>query len=279
MSFDVPEGLGHDDFDIQLRCQGWNDFQCKPVEGDREVIGQRWPVMRTPKSRSSSDDFYYDVGDNTFRKLLRFIFSRQVCTREELKHICDNDQKLDNHLARMQSKRVVVQDGSNWKKSSEYQDINDIGHTLEWYVAEWFRLSLHAAARHGVKVKGIACGGDLDVVAFVDGKRIMVECKSGNPIGIDEPQLNLFLQRSIEFSPDISILLVDTDSRIDRLIDTMNKCSGKYGDPLILQDKHESLYWGMRRIYVTNISKSIDSSLSAVLRLYSSDIKYRSFWG
>jgi hypothetical protein len=46
----------------------------------------------------------------------------------------------------------------------------------------------------------------------------------------------------------------------------------KGGDPISQQDKHHSLYWGARHIYVCNARVSIAESLSAVLRLYYSRI-------
>ena len=248
-----------------------------PAYMDPNVIKQRWIDHPNTGKRYSPQAFYDYFGDNTFRKILRSIFSCP-CTYEQLKGFCENEQKLNGYLIFLQEQEIVLQDGDVWKKDPQYKQVSDIGATLEWYVGEWFRFWLEVPARHGVTVKGLADGGDLDVVAFVEGKRIMIECKSGNPANIGEAQLRFFLQRAKEFGPEIAILLIDTEGTIEKPIDIMNSLQAT-GDRLSSQDDHNNMYWGMRHIYVTNTRKSIGRSLSAVLRLYNSKIKYLSFWG
>ena len=86
--------------------------------------------------------------------------------------------------------------------------MSGIGPTLEWYIGEWFRFWLQVPARHGVTVKGLADGGDLDVVAFVGERPILVEGKSGNPVYITKAQIELFLCRMADFNPAIALLLI-----------------------------------------------------------------------
>lgn len=123
----------------------------------------------------------------------------------------------------------------------------------------------------------MADGGDLDVVAFVDGIRVMVECKSGSPSQISETDVQLFFQRAADFNPEIAVLLIDTESRIDQQIDLFNRLRSS-GDPLKPQDSAKTLYWGARHLYVTNTKNGIGESLSAILRLYYSKIRHISFW-
>lgn len=272
----LQEALYKDDFDVMFRRHGWLSFSYAPIYTDAQIISLRWITSPTGK-RYSPDAFFRAFGSNTFRKLLRFIFDHSPCTREQLLGICSNEQVLDDHLAFMLEQELAVEESGVLIKAPRYTHIHNIGRTLEWYVAEWFRSALEAPARHGVHVDDLAEGGDLDVVAFVDGLRLWVECKSGREI--TERHLDLFLQRAQEFSPTMAILLIDTDSSIERHIELLNKLSSAFGDPLSAQNPQNNLYWGMQYVYVVNTKKSIAHSLASALRLYHSKIRYTSFWG
>lgn len=274
---DMREFTYKDDFDLLLKRQGWHDFTYKSIYNDPDVIKLRWITPPQSENTYSPSVFYDHFGNNTFRKLLRAIFS-QSRIYEQLVANCSNKQKLDDHLNFMKEQEIVLQKDEQWNKAPQYEKFTDIGKTLEWYIAEWFRFELKAHARHGVNLKGIAEGGDLDVIALIDGLRIMVECKSGNPAHITERQLDLFLERVADFNPNIAILLLDTESDINKQIDILNTLR-KYGDALSPHDKKGTLFWGIKCIYVVNTRESISSSLYSVLRLYHTKIKYLSFWG
>lgn len=269
-----PGGRGtiQDDFDLMLRRQGWYLIQHRPIATDARVI--HFPA----EAHAAHPTLLYEAfGETTFRKLLRHIFYHHQGTLSELRSICSGEQKLARYLGFMQEQRLVELDGEAWRKGETYKAINNIGTTLEWYIAEWFRVWLQVPARHGVTIKGVADGGDLDVVAFVDGIRVMVECKSGSPSQISETDVQLFFRRAADFNPEIAVLLIDTESRIDQQIDLFNRLRSG-GDPLKPQDAGKNLYWGARHIYVTNTKPGIGESLSAILRLYYSKIRHISFW-
>lgn len=265
-----------DGFDLMLRRQGWYLIQHRQVYTDPRVIH----LSRSSTSANDEDPFrtlYEIFGENTFRKLLRHVFFHQQGDIDELKRICSGEQKLAHYLAFMREHLLIELEDEHWRKGPVYKAINNIGSTLEWYVSEWFRRWLQVPARHGVTIKGVADGGDLDVVAFVDGIRVMVECKSGSPSQISETDVQLFFTRAADFNPEIAVLLIDTDSRIDQQIDMFNRLRSS-GDPLKAQDTGKNLYWGARHIYVTNTKNGIGESLSAILRLYYSKIRHISFW-
>ncbi|HEU5376800.1 MAG TPA: hypothetical protein VFV38_15295, partial [Ktedonobacteraceae bacterium] len=265
-----------DGFDLMLRRQGWYLIQHRPVYTDARVIH----LSRNGQEESGQDPltaFYEAFGETTFRKLLRHIIFHQQGTLNELRGMCSGEQKLTKYLDFMQRYRLIVLAGENWRKGPEYRAINNIGSSLEWYIAEWFRRWLQVPARHGVTIKGVADGGDLDVVAFVDGIRVMIECKSGSPTQISETDVRLFFQRAADFNPEIAVLLIDTESRIDQQIEIFNRLRSG-GDPLKPQDPGKTLYWGARHIYVTNTKPGIGEALSAILRLYYSKIRHISFW-
>jgi hypothetical protein len=265
-----------DGFDLMLRRQGWYLIQSRQVYTDPRVI----QLANSDTTGGTEDRFttlYEAFGENTFRKLLRHVFFHQQGTLSELRRICSGEQKLAHYLDFMRKHLLIEVEGEDWCKGPFYKPVNNIGSTLEWYIAEWFRRWLQVPARHGVTIKGVADGGDLDVVAFVDGIRVMVECKSGSPAQISETDVQLFFSRAADFNPEIAVLLIDTDSRIDQQIDIFNRLRSS-GDPLKPQDAGKNLYWGARHIYVTNTKNGIGESLSAILRLYYSKIRHISFW-
>lgn len=265
-----------DTFEIMLRRQGWQLIRHRPVHTDPKVI--RLSSDHEALFSSQSDNTFYAIfGDNTFRKLLRHIFYHKSCQFADLQRICSSEHKLQKYLTFMAEHQLVTTDHNGWHKGIKYKHIDNIGPTLEWYVAEWFRSWLQVPARHSVAIKGVADGGDLDVVAFVDGIRVMVECKSGSPSQITETDIKLFLRRAADFNPEIAILLIDTESRIDQQVDMLNRFRSG-GDPLTAQDGHHGLFWGARHIYVINTRPSIGDALSAVLRLYYSKIRHIAFW-
>jgi hypothetical protein len=156
--------------------------------------------------------------------------------------------------------------------------MSDIGRTLEWYIARWFQQVLQCPARYGVHLPGIGDGGDLDVVAFLDGLRIWVECKSGR--NIDDDQLRLFRERAQAFTPVMAILLIDTDDKksMQRYVDRLNAL----GDPTLpfeLKNSREWVYWRGRPLYAIGAPNSIQKSLLAVLRLYHDYVRFVPFLG
>src|SRR6266498_833436 len=126
-----------DQFEIMLRRQGWHLIRHKSVHNDPKVIRLH--------CRHGVDGAH-----------------------DDLRRICSSELKLAKYLHFMCEHELTVQEGEFWCKSPAYKDIDNIGPTLEWYVAEWFRSWLEVPARHSVAIKDVADGGDLDVVAFVD---------------------------------------------------------------------------------------------------------------
>ena len=270
MPYPLPLEFGYDNFDHLMRLRGWDDVEYRPVEGDPNVIGQisghPYPLFG---SRIHPDSFFFHFGDTTFRKLLRLVFYHRRCTHDQLKRICGNEQALEQHLAYLVKKQVAVQDGIYWKVSPQHEHITDIGTTLEWYVAEWFQLDLKVPARYGVHLKGLPTGGDLDVVAFLGEKFVMIECKSGKPESISDAELHLFLQRVAYFKPSVALLLIDSDNKIDKLSVRIRKvyAESEVIGPFSTQDGQ----WDTGSVNITNTRKGIERSLSAIFDRPTSD--------
>lgn len=264
--FDMRELTYKDNFDLIMGGQGWSVTVKKPLYNDPAVIKQHWIHPPHVDKTYGPQAFFERFGDNTFRKLLSALFSRPR-TFEELKLGCSNEDILKDHLIFMQEQEIAVCEHNIWIKAPQYESVGGIGTTLEWYVAEWFRSKLKAPARHGVTIEGVADGGDLDVIAFINGKTVMVECKSGIPANINEAQLELFLRRAADFNPTIALLLIATDSNIDKQAEMLKKV---YLESDIVGPK-SSRRWNISCVHVRNVEKSIDGSLNATLRSHTSN--------
>lgn len=255
------------EFNLMLQRHGWYELTYKPLYNDIKVIKERGLNLETAKS-DSSIALYKHLGDNTFRKILSAIFSRSRTQKElESNYGGRKLQKLHEYLAFMKEQDIAVFEDGYWRRAPRYEHVQDIGPTLEWYVGEWFRSELKAPARHGVTIRGVGDGGDLDVVAFVDGLRIIVECKSGDPANITETQMHMFLRRSADFNPAIALMLIDTDKDIDTQIQLMKKV---YLESDIIGPRGPKR-WNTSSVHIRNVKKSITETLHATLHSHHSN--------
>ncbi len=269
---DNRTSLEGDDFDRLMQVQGWQrqDFDCEPAEGNRNVIGQTEENrVVSHQQKLSSDAFFFHFEDTTFRKLLRHILSRRQCSYADLLQICSNKVVLDQHVSYMLKNHIVVSDSNLWKVNSKYEHISNLGKTLEWYVAEWFSIRLKVPARYGVHIKGLAKGGDLDVVAFIAEKPVMVECKTSKPDTIEDEELHLFLQRIAYFKPLKALLLVDTESKIESLSDRLRKVY--ITSEIIGPFSSTGAKFDLSSVNISNTRKGIHLALSCVLDNSKSD--------
>jgi len=79
----IRELLNKDKFDLMIQRNGWQNCTYKPIYNDPEVIRLRWITHPNTNKRYSYQTFLEHFGNNTFRKLLRLIFSSPR-TQEEL---------------------------------------------------------------------------------------------------------------------------------------------------------------------------------------------------
>jgi len=93
------------------------------------------------------------------------------------------------------------------------------GPTLEWYVARELRRRLGCDVATGVKFRAPGLGGDLDVVAAVEGKLIYLELKSSPPKHLTQGEVAAFFARVRRLRPDVAIFAMDTALRLsDRVL-------------------------------------------------------------
>jgi hypothetical protein len=88
------------------------------------------------------------------------------------------------------------------------------GGILEWWVGRELARRLGVEVATGVRSGARGAGGDLDVVAAVEGKLLYVELKSSPPKHVSPEELRAFLGRVRAVRPHLSVLAVDTALRL-----------------------------------------------------------------
>jgi hypothetical protein len=106
------------------------------------------------------------------------------------------------------------------------------GPTLEWYVARELRRRLGCDVATGVKFRAPGLGGDLDVVAAVEGHLVYVELKSSPPKHLTGGEVASFFARVRRLRPGIAVFAMDTALRLsDRVLPMLVACLGDRAQP------------------------------------------------
>ena len=170
--------------------------------------------------------------------------------------------------------------------------IDNIGKTLEWYVADVCKREFDGSAEWSVSLSEFRYG-DCDVIAWLPPTLVSIETKSSRPSEISNTELKHFLQRGLDLAPDMAVLLVDTDDDLaelaERLFELMIPCvrlSSRINDPkwrhddkpfIDLQTNFSGVWFGFFRFYLTNSDPSIRTQISRCLRHYHTEVKGRPF--
>jgi hypothetical protein len=101
------------------------------------------------------------------------------------------------------------------------------GPTLEWWVARELARRLAVDVAWGVRSGAPGVGGDLDVVAAVEGKLVYLELKSGPPKHLMAAEVSAFLRRLRALRPHLSIFALDTALRLaDKVLPMLTEAVG-----------------------------------------------------
>ena len=256
-------------FYSQVDQHGFTVVQTRKVYTDPDVFRQQWLVCPNG-AQYSGHTFYRLFGTTSFRKLLRYLLSHSPCSRETLIQVCPDYAVLTSHLTFLLN-QGWFHGNDSWVERETYQDhILNIGRTLEWYVAEWFRLTYSishlVSVRHGVELAELPLPGDLDVVAFLDEDLvIMVECKSSGEV--DEGHVVRFLQRVQSFCPTLAILLIDIPiSFSQERVAVFNTALATLGYTPLTGSR--GFYRTAMNVYIVNVQHSIEISLRDVLSFH-----------
>ncbi|GAB4363681.1 MAG: hypothetical protein Kow00128_04660 [Deltaproteobacteria bacterium] len=151
--------------------------------------------------------------------------------------------------------------------------VTDFGDTFEWFLSEILRREFSADTLWGVKLSGLPCGGDFDIVAQVSGRLLYVEAKTSPPKHIEQREIDAYLERVRILSPDLSILVVDTHLRMkDKLVPLLTEGlrAAKRADCGMVRVEKEIFSWD-RRLFLANSRRDIVPNLSVCLRAYFQD--------
>jgi hypothetical protein len=163
------------------------------------------------------DRFYRLVGHYGFRLFLRDLIRDR--RRIRLAPLC-------RYLSRRQARahlEALVELGILERRRTGLRfvpaEVNSLGDTLEWYVAEILRRELSIPALWGVTLDGTEHGGDFDVLALVAGRLAYLEVKSSPPKHVEGPEVEAFLDRTLDLAPDVALFIEDSSLRMkDKIV-------------------------------------------------------------
>jgi hypothetical protein len=249
-------------------------------EGDeRDVI--------LPKGKSNINEYFKLMKSRTFRSILKKCLDKKTELQlNDFKPGCDQN-KLMEYINYLENSGIICK-----KSQSTYDfslNINNFGHTLEWYIAELFKRELGCTAGWGIRVEDIDTGGDFDILARIESSLAYIETKS-SPNNISESEIRHFLHRDQHFNPNISIFLVDTRNDLSNLIlkfeniiteaeiEQEHKRDANYHHKIEQPTEIHGVYFTLRRVFITNSEPSILTKLRYCLKYYSTILPNLTFW-
>ncbi|OGW34452.1 MAG: hypothetical protein A2010_14255 [Nitrospirae bacterium GWD2_57_9] len=153
--------------------------------------------------------------------------------------------------------------------------IRSFGTTLEWYIAELFRREFGAETAWGVKFKRPKVGGDYDVLARFEASLFYLEVKSSPPKQIYDSEIEAFLDRVYDLSPEIAVFLMDTELRMkDKIVPMFEQeLERRFHVPPPVIRLEREIFRIDDRIFIINAKEELLQNLKAVLSRH-----YRRDW-
>ena len=255
----------------------------------RDVVLPLWSEI--PLSGEQIAEFLRLFNKLAFRKLIREVaLGTDGVSMERLHRIAPH--RADEYVAFLVNLEVVARSGAQVSLEGA---INNIGPTLEWYVADVCKREFGGSAEWSVELSE-GRYGDYDVLAWLPPSLIYIETKSGKPSEVSHSELKHFLQRGEDLAPELAVLLIDTEDDLGKtgllgrlmevMLPTVRLASGiqeagwRPERPFIApQPGHPGVSFGYRRFYVTNSKPSIKRQLQRCLGHYNKYVKGQTFWG
>lgn len=250
------------------------------------------PLRREiPLSGEQVHEFLRLFNKAAFRKLIRQVaLGTYGITMERLREIAPN--RADEYVNFLVNLDMAVLSGG---QVGLKRGIDNIGPTLEWYVADVCEREFEGSAEWSVKLEG-GRYGDYDVLAWLPPSLIYIETKSSRPSEVSDNDLKRFLQRGIDLAPELAVLLIDTEDDLEKtgllgrlfevMLPTVRLASGiqdtkwQPEKPFIaLQPSYPGVSFGYFRFYVTNSQPSIKRQLQRCLGHYNKNVKGHVFFG
>jgi hypothetical protein len=219
----------------------------------------------------------------SFRKMVRELIAAKSQGVSRVKLEATYRSAFDDYMRLLRTMLLIREDAESVFLT---RNVDNIGPSLEHYIAQLLVREFHASAEWGVVLEGLPrAGGDYDALAWLDPSLIYVECKSSDPNNVEKGQIRQFLQRSKELAPELAILLLDTDSnlvdfvncRVNPLMRTAVGTSRDHG-PIEKLENYPGLFFGYRRVFITGSEPSIERQIRRCLQYYYAQVKGVAFW-
>lgn len=241
-----------------------------------------------PSAPADADRFRELFGKDTFRKVLRSLTTSghgKPLPMASLEEVAGKRAKVYADFLVALNVAVITDEGVALDRA-----VDNIGPTLEWYVADLCERELDGSAAWSVQLKGLGKGGDYDVLAWLAPTLLYVELKSSHQKQVSDDELKQFLNRSEQLMPDMAILLLDTQEDLAPLLTRLEAAMrpallASVGpvDPSMLVDfpfvrplqSEPSIAYGCYHTYVVNAKPSILTQLRRCLRHYHTHVKGR----
>jgi hypothetical protein len=148
--------------------------------------------------------------------------------------------------------------------------VKSFGETLECFVARLVGNHFQAETLWGVRFKKRNVGGDYDLIARIDNQLFYMEIKSSPPKQIYDKEIDAFLNRASDLSPDLSAFFVDTELRMkDKIVPMFEQALlRKYGRRLPVRRIVRELFHINRKIFIINAKAGIASNIDTILACY-----------
>jgi hypothetical protein len=242
--------------DVLLRRRGFRIYKKEPSEDlllpEKEFIG----------------GFYEMMKKYSFRLFLRDVIKHQGFFRLDNVTRYATLEVTEDYLEYMRNIGLVEKLSDGFRLSPG--PIKSFGETLEWFVAEIFKVEFAAEAIWGIRFKRPMVGGDYDLIAKVDGAILYMEIKSSPPKQIYQKEVSAFLDRVSDLSPEISIFFTDTELRMkDKIVPMFDEeLKKRHNNPLKVIRIEKELFQIWDRMFIINAKDSIAANIEKVLSWY-----------
>ncbi|MFH0778667.1 MAG: hypothetical protein V2A71_08560 [Candidatus Eisenbacteria bacterium] len=174
-------------------------------------------VLPLDASSDDGDEIYRLLHKYSFRLFLRDVIKQKSPFTTGQVGRYSSAETVRRYTDFLVSHGVLVKVGRRFKLASP--TVYSFGDTFEWYVSGIFAREFLCPSQWGVKLKELQSGGDLDVVALVDGRFVYVETKSSPPKHVEQREISAFFDRVLELKPDVALFLEDTRLRMkDKIV-------------------------------------------------------------
>jgi hypothetical protein len=242
--------------DMLLKRRGFRIYKKEPSED-----------LLLPENKFIGG-FYEMLKKYSFRLFLRDVIKHQKFFRLENVTRYATLEVTRDYLEYMINIGLVEKSSGGFRLS--LGPIKSFGETLEWFVAEIFKVEFAAEAIWGIRFKRTMAGGDYDLIAKVDGAILYMEIKSSPPKQIYQKELSAFLDRVSDLSPEISLFFVDTELRMKDKIVLMfdEELKKRHVNPPKVIRLEKELFQILDKIFIINAKANIAANIEKILSLY-----------